>query len=75
MPNDEPPNVLRLLSGAAKPDASAEAMRQVIAELENGAMENRLDVFARMTRTKFLALVRAGFTEAQALYLIGVAPF
>jgi len=75
MDNTEPPNVLKLLPGTAKPDASAEALRSVIADLESGVMAKRLDVFARMTRTKFLALVRAGFTEVQALYLIGVSPF
>jgi len=75
MPNDEPPNVLTLLSGAGKPDASAEAMRALVAELQTGVTAKRLELIASMMRLKFLSLVRAGFTEAQALYLVGVLPY
>lgn len=69
----EPPNVLKLLSGNAKPDPSAEAMRVVMTEIQSGVAAKRLDIFSQIAWIKYRALVKAGFTEGQAIYLVGIA--
>lgn len=61
------------IAGGGQPDKMREALRAMAASME--AMVEYQGLQARITREKYLALVRAGFDEKQALELCKVPIF
>ena len=66
--------VLKAIKGEGIVNISAEVERAVRAGLADGTSAHRYALLAELTQLKYRSLLAAGFTEPQALYLIGVAP-
>jgi hypothetical protein len=62
---------LKRIAETVKPTIQDDTIRRMQEELESGVADAQYEMLAKMFMVRYRTLIKAGFSDTQALYLIG----
>ncbi len=72
--NDDPKDTaaaLKLIADTVKPSALDDMTSRLREDLESGLVDSQHELIAKLCMVRYRAYIKAGFSDTQALYLLG----